>query len=129
MENTLLKTKIAMLWVFICLDLVARSTLAGFDRLAAGKGSLQLPLLYSIWGAGATLALFAVPFLCVTLKDPWNRSLNIVLGVFFTIAGIAGTGSELLMFDVSSASYYMLDTAATVAPAIILFYAYRWTIE
>ncbi len=130
MEKILLKTRIAMLWVFICLVLVARQMLFGFQRIAAGVVSPQLGLVSTVWGVGATLVLFAIPFLCLTLKDSVNRWLNILLGLFFTVAGIAGTGSELLLQMASSdVGLYMMDAAATVAPALILYYAYRWPKE
>ena len=85
METTLLKVRLAVIWVIVALILVSRSMLAGFNQLAVGQGSLQLPLVYSLWGTGATLGLFALPFLCVTLKDSPNRWLNILAGFFFTI--------------------------------------------
>ena len=129
METTLLKVRLAVIWVIVALILVSRSMLAGFNQLAVGQGSLQLPLVYSLWGTGATLGLFALPFLCVTLKDSPNRWLNILAGFFFTIAGIAGTGSELLQFAASDVSFYMLDGAATVAPALVLYYSSRWPKE
>lgn len=121
-----MKTKIAMLWVFIALVLLGRTMVSAFEKLAAGK-PLDVPQtdLLSVWSAGATLVLFAIPVLCVTLSDRPDRWLNILLGLFFTVAGIAGTGSEI-MLQAGSSALYMFDTAATVAPAIILYYAYRW---
>ncbi len=129
MESMLLKTRIAMLWVFICLVLVARQMVFGFQQIAAGVVSPQLGLVSTVWGVGATLVLFAIPFLCLTLKDSVNRWLNILLGLFFTVAGIAGTGSELLQMASSDVGLYMMDAAATVAPALVLYYAYRWPKE
>ncbi len=128
MENVLLKTRIAMLWVFIALVLVARTMVSAFMDLAAGKFSTPQSPMLQLWGVGATLVLFAVPVLCLTLKDSTNRMMNIVLGLFFTGAGIAGTGSELIL-QAASVALYLFDTAATVAPALILYYAYRWAKE
>ena len=116
-----------MLWVFIALVLIARSMEAGLGQVAAGKGTLQLSPEMQLWGTGGTLVIFAIPFLCITLRDSLNRAMNLLLGIFFTVAGIAGTGSELVhQFAASNTSFYLMDTAATIAPALILFYAYRW---
>lgn len=125
---TLLKTRIALLWVFIGMVLVSRSMIAGFGELTSGNGSQQLSPLMQVWGSGGTLVIFALPIVCVTLKrDSWNRWLNIILGIAFTVAGIAGTGGELTHnFSASDTSFYLLDTAATIAPALITFYAYFW---
>ena len=126
MDNVVLKTRIAMLWVFIALVLLGRTMVSAFGELAAGK-PLNVPqtAFLSAWGAGATLFLFAMPVLCLTLKDSPNRWLNVILGFFFTVAGIVGTGSELFL-QAASVDLYLMDAAATVAPAVILYYAYRW---
>lgn len=124
-----LKTRIAMLWVFIAFVMVARQLLAAVQQVAAGQPELQLAPLVQVWSAGATLVVFAIPFLCLTLKSPLNRWFNIVLGLFFAVAGVAGTGSELFQFTASNLYFYMMDAAATAAPAVVLFYAYRWPKE
>ncbi len=128
-ESVLLKARIAMLWVFIGFVLVARQMLNGFQLSAAGESPLQVAPVFTVWGAVATMVLFAIPFLCLTLKDSPNRWMNLLLGLFFTVAGIVGTGSELLQFDASNLYFYLTDTGATVAPAIVFFYAYRWPKE
>jgi hypothetical protein len=127
-ENVLmLKTRIAMLWVFIALVLIVRSMFSGLDQVAAGKGSQPLSPEMQLWGTGGALVIFAIPFLCMTLRDSLNRAMNLLLGIFFTVAGIAGTGVELVhQLAASNTSFYLMDTAATIAPALITFYAYRW---
>ncbi|MDA4125150.1 MAG: hypothetical protein OK438_06880 [Thaumarchaeota archaeon] len=126
MENTLLKTRIAMLWIFTVFVLFAFSTLSAYEQLGAGVSPPQLTPGYSLLSTAASLGLFAIPFLCLTLKDSWNRMANIFLGTAFTVFGIAGTASGLSQLTASNAHFTLIYGAATVAPAIIVYYSYRW---
>lgn len=128
METVLLKTRFAMMWVFIALVGTGRAVATGLREVSSGNAPPPLSPAASLWGAGLTVAIFAIPLLCVILRDSWNRWANILLGFFFTVAGIAGTGSELLLIQpvAADAGIYLMDAVATVAPAIVVYWAYRW---
>ncbi len=122
-----LKTRLAIMWVFIAFVGTGRAMATGLQELSAGKVSPELSPAASLWGGALTLAVFAIPVLCVVLSNPWNRRANILLGFFFTIAGVAGTGAELSTQPVASdAGIYLMDAAATIAPAMVIYWAYRW---
>lgn len=129
MENALLKTKIATLWIFMSFVGMARAFAASDLKLAAGEFPQQPAPGLLLWGAAASLALFAIPFLCVALKDSLSRMANIILGLAFTVVGIAGTAAGLSLLTASNAHLSLMDAAATVAPALIVYYAYRWPKE
>lgn len=115
-ESMLLKTKLAMLWIFTVFVLLGlpRSAAVNIDQLTLGE---------SLWSTSASLVLFAIPFLCLALKGSWNRMANILFGLFFTVAGILGTAGGLPTLP---AAFSLMNAAATVAPALVLYYAYRW---
>ncbi len=125
-ETFLWKERIAMLWVFTIFVGLARSSATSYQRLSAGEFPPPLDPASLLWGAGASLALFIIPFLCLTLKDSLNRIANIVLGTAFTLVGIAGTAAGATLLTASTAHLTLMDAAATMAPAVIAFYAYRW---
>lgn len=126
LDKTLLRARLATLWIFMALVGMARAFAASNLTLASGEFPQQPPPGFLLWGAGASLALFAIPILCVTLKDSWNRVANIVLGIAFTVVGIVGTAGGLTLLTASNAHLSLMDAAATVAPATIVYYAYRW---
>ena len=121
MENVLLKTRIAMLWIFMIFILLGLQGLGEFPRPATPE--------YLILSTVGSLILFIIPFLCLTLKDSLNRMANIILGIAFTVVGIAGTGIGLTQMTASDAYLSLMNGAATVSPAIIVYYAYRWPKE
>jgi ABC-type transport system involved in cytochrome c biogenesis permease subunit len=124
MENVLLRTRIAMLWIFMSLILLGLPKLNIDEQTAAGR-LLQPTPGYLFLTTAASLVLFAMPFLCLTVKDSWNRWLNTILGVAFTVVGIAGTGLGLTQMTASDAYLSLMNGAATVAPAAIVYFAYR----
>ena len=121
MENVLLKARIASLWTFMIFILL------GLQRL--GDFPLQATPISLILSTVGSLILFIIPFLCLTLKDSMNRMANIILGIAFTVFGIAGTSSALMQMTASDAYLGLMYGAATVAPAVIVYYAYRWPRE
>ncbi len=120
-DTTLLKTRIAMLWVFTIFAGLLYMT--AMEQWAGASTPRPTSPALSLWAAGSSLGLFIMPVLSVTLRDSWNRWANILMGFFFTLAGIVGTASTVLTYP---ADITLLSIAATVAPGLILYYAYRW---
>ena len=129
MENVLQKTRIAMLWVFMAFILLGLPRRSIDDQIAVGGLPVQPTPEYLLLSTVASLIFFAMPFLCLTLKDSSNRIVNIILGIAFTLVGIAGTASSLAQLTASNAYLTLMYAAASVAPAVIVYYAYRWPKE
>ena len=129
MENVPLKAKIAMLWIFMAFILLGLPKLNIGDPIAVGGMLVQPTPGYLLLSTVASLMFFAMPFLCLTLRDSPNRIVNIALGTAFTLVGIAGTALGATQMTASNAYLTLMNSAATVAPAIIVYYAYRWPRE
>lgn len=135
METLQWKVKIAVLWLISAVATSAHLILTILDPAAAKKGSE--------WAATASrgewlfLAMYwFVPlwlsFVVVTMKDPANRWVNLVLAVVFSILNIW----HFLMcavpvlpggpFEVPVAHHILLVGSTVLATALIAWYAWKW---
>jgi uncharacterized membrane protein HdeD (DUF308 family) len=128
-ENLALKIKISILWLFYVVALVAYMTLAGFE-----PGALEQVMAGEIDGMKITpelMLLFAILFLAplimavltLTLKDKANRWTNLIVGTVFVIIQIAALAETLAQ---PSAWTILMEISKLIAPALILWYAYKW---
>jgi uncharacterized membrane protein HdeD (DUF308 family) len=124
-----LKIKISVLWLFYVAALVAYMTLAGFE-----PGALEQVMAGEIDGMEITpelMLLFAILFLAplvmavlsLTLKDKANRWTNIIVGAVFVIIQIAALAETLAQ---PSAWMTLMEISKLIAPALILWYTYKW---
>jgi uncharacterized membrane protein HdeD (DUF308 family) len=124
-----LKIKISVLWLFYVAALVAYMTLAGFE-----PGALEQVMAGEIDGMKITpelMLLFAILFLAplvmavlsLTLKDKANRWANIIVGTVFVIIQIAALAETVAQ---PSAWTILMEISKLIAPALILWYTYKW---
>jgi hypothetical protein len=132
MENSALKTRLAVLWLCVAvamsantllnlivpgvIDEIRASTVVGMQ---AGHGLLLTMAIMYYW---VPLVMAVVS---LTLKDKVNRWASIVLGVFYVVF----VSFELFM-NVSTVAYpyvILMDSSAIVVAALIAYYAWKWT--
>lgn len=134
MEILRWKTRIALLWVFMVVAILAHSLLVawepgGLERMIShmeemGAGGLlfeALVCLVPLWLA----------FVSLTVKDSCNRWTNFILGIIFTIlniwhfveCGVAVTGGPIAE---PTAHHILLVGSTVVATALIAWYAWKW---
>ena len=124
-----MKMKISVLWLFYVVALIAYMTLAGFE-----PGALQKVIEGEIDGMKITpelMLLFAILFLAplvmavlsLTLKDKANRWTNLIVGTVFVIIQIAALAETVAQ---PSAWMILMEISKLIAPALIVWYAYKW---
>lgn len=131
MDNLALKIKLSVLWIFIDFALLLLLTLNGLDpsggleQMLAGFPSQLIPEV--LLGASAILLIpFVMALLSLTLNDSSNRRANIILGMIFVVFQFSGVAYALSRLAIAYAYLTLLQTAAFVASALIVWYAYRW---
>jgi len=80
---------------------------------------------YLLMSALFLLVPLAMAILSLTLKDSLNRWANIIVGIVFTILSIV---SLILAFTLDLSIYafgLLLDIAMVVAPALIVWFAWK----
>ena len=132
MEDLALKTRLAVLWLFVAVAMSANTLLylivpGVIDEIRAGE------VVGMQAGAGLLLVMailyYWVPLvmavLSLTLKDKVNRWASIVFGVFY----VGFILFELFM-NVTTVAYpyvILMDTSAIVVAALIAWQAWKWT--
>jgi len=130
MENLALKTRLAVLWLFIAVTMSANTTLyfivpGVIDEIRAGQvvgmqAGSELLLMMAVTYFWAPLVMAV---LSLTLKDKANRWANIILGIFY-----AGFILFELTMNITTVAYpyvILMDTSAIVVAALIAWYAYK----
>jgi len=128
METWILKVKISVLWLFYSVAFLAvMCVYVAFEPgalleqidLRTMAGEIYLLLILTI----LLLVPLIMAFLSLTLKDSANRWTNIILGTVYVglqvIAFIEGLAQP-------SAHMILLEGAKVVAPALIVWYAWKW---
>ena len=135
METSSWKTRIVVLWIIMVVAISAHGLLitwepGGLERMisdmeAKGAGGLLFEALFSL------IPLW-LAFLAVTLKNSYNRWVNFVLGIIFTILNIfhffscgvpLGGGGPI----VGSTAHHILLVGSTVlVTALIAWYSWKW---
>jgi hypothetical protein len=132
MEELALKTRLAVLWLFIAVTMSANTILylivpGVIDEIRAGVvvGMQAGPGLLLIMAVMYYWVPLVMAVLSLTLKDKASRWANIILGVFY-----AGFILFELAMNVTTVAYpyvILMDTSAIVVAALIAWYAYKWT--
>ncbi len=131
-ENLALKTRLAVLWLFVAVTMSANTLLylivpGVIDEIRAGtvvgmQAGPRLLLTMAIMYYWVPLVMAVVS---LTLKDKVNRYASIVLGVFYVVF----ISFELFM-NVTTVAYpyvILMDTSAIAVAALIAYYAWKWT--
>lgn len=121
------KIKISMLWLFTVISdlanvLMSLSYPGVLEELTTAGESIGPELMFV--GAIIVLIPLVMAVLTFTLKDSINRWLNIILGIVITLIYF---GSFLELSTTMPAAYILLlSIAGFVAPALIVWYAWKW---
>lgn len=135
MEILIWKTRIALLWVLMVLADVAHSLLVVWEPGGQERMISRLEVL----GAGgmlfeATFSLIPLwmAFVTITIRDPWNRWSNLVLGVAFAFLNIFHfflCGVPLIEGGPVTrpmAHHILLVGSTVVATVLVAWYAWKW---
>ena len=129
------KTRIAVLWLLMVAAIAIHGLLitwepGGLDRMmsrmaAGGAGKLLFEALFS-------LVPLWLAFLTMILKDSYNKWVNFVLGIVFTILNIfhffeCGVPlAEGGLVTEPTAHHILLVGSTVVVTALIAWYAWKW---
>jgi len=132
MENLALKTRLAVLWLFVAVAMSANTLLylivpGVIDEIRAGEvvGMQAGPGLLLVMAILYYWVPLVMAVLSLTLKDKVNRWASIVFGVFY----VGFILFELFM-NVTTVAYpyvILMDTSAIVVAALIAWQAWKWT--
>jgi len=122
------KIKISVLWLFYAVAFLVVMTLGVFEpgvieqvmvgEIEGMKIGPELLLLLAV----LLLVPLVMAFLSLTLKDSTNRWTNIILGIVFTVFQLA----ELIeILAQPSAHAILMEISKVVAPALIVWYAWK----
>lgn len=134
MENLALRTRLAVLWLFVAVAMSANTLLylivpGVIDEIRAGtvvgmQAGHGLLLTMAIMYFWVPLVMAVVS---LTLRDKVNRWASIILGAFY----IVFISFELFM-NVTTVAYpyvILMDSSAIVVAALIAYYAWKWKLE
>jgi hypothetical protein len=132
MEALALKTRLAVLWLFVAVTMSANTLLylivpGVIDEIRAGtvvgmQAGPELLLTMAIMYYWVPLVMAVVS---LTLKDKVNRWASIIVGIFY----VGFILFELFM-NVTTVCYpyvILMDTSAIVVAALIAYSAWKWT--
>ena len=133
MENTLLKVRIAVLWIFLAVAMSASMILylmepGAIEEVMSGiMEGLRITPGVIIFFSLFWLIPMAMAFLSVTLQDSINRKINIVLGIIFTIFYIIHLLMHLFRGELP-VEHLIMCLLMIVLPVLILWYAVKWPV-
>jgi len=125
------KIRIAALWFFYTMAMLAVMTLMFYgpgiiDEIRSGKlVGEALTGEHLLMSAVVLLVPLVMAVLSLTLKNSINRWANIIVGIVFTILSIV---SLILAFTLDLSIYafgLLLDISMVVAPALIVWCAWK----
>lgn len=131
MEILTLKVRIAVLWLVSAVVLSATALLAlmgpgMIEQVMTGEvEGLQLTTAMLVFMALLWLIPLAMAFFSVTLGDSANRWTNVVLGLLLAVWNSVHLASHIVQGQLPF-EQLLLHAAAIVAPALIVWYAWRW---
>jgi hypothetical protein len=131
MEVLTLRVRIAMLWLFQAVTMSATSLLSlmrpgMIEQVMTGEvEGLQMTTGMLLFMALFWLIPLIMAFLCVTLRDSANRWTNVVLGLVFAVWSTFHLALHIMGGQLPL-EQLLLHAALIVAPALIVWYAWRW---
>ena len=129
-DLALYKVRISLLWLFVIISDLANVLMSLaypgiMEELMTGAEIMAPELMF--FGAILILIPLVMSVLTLTLKDSINRWLNIILGIVFTVIFF---GNFIELSTTMPAAYIMLlSIAGFIAPALIVWYAWKWPKE
>ncbi|MCK4348086.1 MAG: hypothetical protein KAW47_05665 [Thermoplasmatales archaeon] len=129
MANSILKTRLMVLWLFIAVAMSAHSVLAFMEegvieQIMSGEvEGMELSAGIFLFMAIFWLIPLWMAVLSVTLKDHTNRWANIILGALFVVLNLFHLAEHLM----NPSAHQLLIIGSTVVVAIlIVWYAWKW---
>lgn len=128
MENSALKMKLSVLWLFLAvgytayaiLDTARPGVMEGMTLGGEYEGMVvteELLLFFTLfWLIPLTMA-----FLSLTLKDSANRWANIILSIFWAVIWIIDMIEGGLLL-----AQYLIQVSMIVVVVLIVWYAWKW---
>jgi drug/metabolite transporter (DMT)-like permease len=127
LESLVSKMRISVLWFFVVVSDLANVLMSlaypgVMEELMTAGESMGPELMFA--GAIVILIPLVMAVLTLTLKDSMNRWLNIILGLVFTVIYF---GNFVELSTTMPAAYILLlSIAGFIAPALIVWYAWKW---
>jgi hypothetical protein len=124
-----LKIKLAVLWLFYAVAFLVVLTLGlaepgALEQLMAGEiGGMKITPELMLLLAILILTPLIMAFLSLTLKGSAIRWANIIVGLFYTGLQLFALVGNLAQ---PSAWAILMEVAKVVAPALIVWYAWKW---
>ena len=127
------RIKISVLWLFyvgafltvMILGMLEPGALDEFIKTGTIDGITSGPEVSLIF-AILLLVPLIMAFLSLTLKNPTNRWVNIILGIVFVVIQLFALTETIAK---PSAWTILMELSKIVAPALIVWYAYNWPKE
>jgi len=127
MENFELRVRLSVLWLFNIIAEVAMLAMAfaypGFIEQIMKESVVYGPVEWFV-SAIVILIPLVMAVLTLTLKHSINRWLNIILGIFITFIYLANFLE--LTTTMPAVHILVLNIAAFIAPALIVWYSWKW---
>ena len=126
METLRWKARIALLWVFMAIAMLAHTAMLTMETGGLEWMISEAEAMGPAWmviGALFMLVPLWLAFLSMTLKDSCNRWTNFILGIIFTIWSI------LHLFEPcvgSRVEQWLIVGSTVVVAALIAWYAWKW---
>jgi hypothetical protein len=127
LESLVSKMRISVLWFFVVVSDLANVLMSlaypgVMEELMTAGESMGPELMFA--GAIVILIPLVMAVLTLTLKDSMNRWLNIILGLVLTVIYF---GNFVELSTTMPAAYILLlSIAGFIAPALIVWYAWKW---
>jgi len=124
------KIKLAGLWVaamfcYLYADVLAFFVPGHLAEILAGEiGGMPIDDLFMLGSAGIMIPPIVMIFLSLVLKARTNRWLNIIVGIVYTLIGIAMVVMAIMPF---SPGYLVYGIAEAILTALIIWYAWTWS--
>lgn len=129
MANSILKTRLSILWLVIAVAMSAHSVFAFMEegvieQITTGElEGMELSAGMFLFMALFWLIPLWMAVLSVSLKDSLNRYANIILGVVFVGLNLFHLAEHLMK---PSAHQILLIGTTAVAAILIAWYAWKW---
>jgi len=137
METLRWKTRVALLWILAAAGDLAHGLLVVWEPGGQEKMISRLETM----GSGALLFEAVFPliplwmaFLAITIKDPWNKWVNLFLGIAFTVINVFHFFlCSVPLIEGGPVSgptphHILLVGSTVVATALIAWYAWKWPV-
>jgi len=127
MENFELRVRLSVLWLF---NIIAEAVMLVLAFAYPGtleqiiEGELALGPVDEIVSAIVILIPLVMAVLTLTVKHSINRWLNIILGILIAILYL-GNFFELIT-TMPALHILIINLAAFMAPALIVWYSWKW---